>query len=57
MKLTGYAKVKWTIADIKTFKPDWSDEACETWLAANEDALAEIMIERGWNYIDSLIGE
>lgn len=52
MDKDAFAMVIWTVADIKNLRPHWTDEQCIEWLSQNEKRLAEVMIERGWNFIE-----
>jgi len=47
----------WTIEDIKTKHPDWSDDKCQEALEYCREYLQEISIERGWEIIDTEICE
>ena len=49
----GYAVVRWLPDDIKSRRPRWSLSKCEEWLSDHESAIEDIMIERGWNYIEN----
>lgn len=50
-----YCNVSWDISDVKQFRPEWSDEEAEDFLAYNEERLLELMIQRGWEILESLI--
>lgn len=50
-----HAEVSWCAEDIKTLRPDWSDEKCNEFLMDNEDNIQCSMIEHGWTAIESLL--
>jgi len=50
-----YAQISWTVNDIKTLRPRWSDEVCEKFLCNNENNIRDRMIEHGWAVIESLL--
>lgn len=52
-----YAKVCWCWEDIKTLRPDWSRQRCETFLQENSRYVTEAMISTGWDVLESLLSE
>jgi|LauGreDrversion4_2_1035121.scaffolds.fasta_scaffold3784550_1 hypothetical protein len=50
-----YCNVCWTVEDIKNLCPEWSDEQAEDFLSSNEEKISELMIERGWEILESFI--
>ena len=50
-----YASVSWCAEDIKTLRPDWTDERRAEFLEDSEDAMQSAMIEQGWAAIESLL--
>lgn len=50
-----YAKVVWTVDDILTLKPDWTDEQAEEWLACNQKYIQDRLVEVGWEVIEDLL--
>jgi hypothetical protein len=50
-----YAEVSWCAEDIKTLRPDWTDEQCVEFLEENEDAIQVGMIARGWYELEDII--
>lgn len=50
-----HATVSWCADDIKSLRPDWTDEKCNEFLMDNEDDIQCAMIERGWDAIADLI--
>lgn len=54
-ELPVFAEVSWNAIDIRTLRPDWSDEACHDLLGQIEDQLQQRMIERGWFYLNDVM--
>ena len=50
-----FGKVVWTIEDVKTLKPDWTDEAAKEWFADNEKHLQSRLVELGWQIMEDLM--
>jgi hypothetical protein len=50
-----YAKVVWTVEDIKGLREDWSSKTCADWLAKNEKYIQARLIELGWEVIEALL--
>jgi len=50
-----YCNVSWNIHDVKVLRPEWSDEEAENFLAYNEERLLDLMIQRGWEILESFI--
>lgn len=50
-----YATVSWTIEDVQSLRPDWSDERCEEFLVNNENDIADRLVELGWEVLQDLI--
>lgn len=48
-----FAEVSWKAADIQTYRPEWSVEQCEDFLAKIERVLEDRMIEIGWSVIEN----
>lgn len=51
----NYAGVHWQPIDIRSLKPDWSNEKCVDFLDSIEQYLEESMIAYGWGIISSMI--
>ena len=51
-----FAEVAWKAADIQTYRPEWSVEQCEDFLAKIERVLEDRMIEVGWDVIENELG-
>lgn len=54
---TRYAIVAWNIEDIKDKRPNWTNAQCEEWLQENESNICDVMIERGWDFIEDMLPE
>lgn len=52
----SFAEVQWVVEDVKSLMPDWTDDQCEEFLWNEQDTIQEMMIERGWQAIESLLG-
>jgi hypothetical protein len=52
-----WATVEWLPEDIKTLKPEWSDEECLSFLERNETKIRDRIIELGWEVITSFVKE
>lgn len=52
-----FAKVAWRIEDIKSLRPDWSDEQCREFLSDNQTNIIDEMVQSGWFYIEQTLGE
>ena len=58
--LAGYATVQWRATDIQERVYDLlgleiTEDEAEDWLATNERPLQDLLIERGWDYIETRI--
>ncbi len=51
-----YATLSWNPADISALRPNWTEEQCRDWLAANEYRIRERLCEHGWEVIETLLG-
>lgn len=52
---TRYCNASWDITDVKQLRPEWTDEEAEDFLANNEEQMLELMIQRGWEILESFI--
>ena len=50
-----FAIATWIPGDITSIAPSLSEDDAANWLAANEDNLRDLMVERGWNAIFYLL--
>jgi len=50
-----YAKVVWTVDDVLTLKPEWSEEEALMWLESNQKYIQERLIELGWGVMEDLM--
>ena len=54
-KKNKFAECVWTVNDIKTLRPKWSNKKCEQFLIENEKAIQDEIIQHGWRVIESLL--
>ena len=47
--------ITWSLADIKSRQPQWSDDRCDEFLADVAKDIEDASIQAGWEVIDSLI--
>lgn len=52
---TEFAKVVWVAEDVKSLRPDWSDEECTDFLVEEEKYIQSAMVEKGWQVIEDLL--
>lgn len=52
MKKSIYAKILWSVEDIKIRKGKWTTKQCEDWLEKHEKELQDVAIEAGNTFID-----
>ena len=52
---TYYAVVRWTPGDVQGFRPGWTDEQAEDWLADNAKYIEDAMVSRGHEAIQELL--
>lgn len=50
-----YAKVEWTVEDIKTLREDWTAEQAEEFLQNNQRRIQDRLVELGWEVIETLL--
>jgi hypothetical protein len=55
MRQERHAKVSWCADDIRTLRPDWSDEKCNEFLASQKYHIQCAMIQHGWDVIEDLL--
>lgn len=48
--------IKWVPEDIKTLRPEWTNEECEDALADAAKSLVDLSIEYGWQVLEANIG-
>jgi hypothetical protein len=51
----NFAEVHWSVEDLRPRRPAWSDEACIAWWRRNEGHVQDLMMEGGWESIDTLL--
>lgn len=49
--------IMWTAEDIKTLRPNWTDEQCEEALQGMEKHLCDRSVEFGWAVIEELLDD
>lgn len=52
-----YCTVTWTVEDIQSLRPHWTSSECEDFLADNEEDMQAMMIQRGWEIIQSFLDD
>jgi hypothetical protein len=52
-----FATMSWAVEDVKTLRPNWSKEKCEEWLEMNAREITDQLVERGWDVIETLLGQ
>ncbi len=50
-RVVRHAQVAWQIGDIKSLRPNWTDEQCADFLRANTKYIQEAMLSAGWTCI------
>ena len=50
-----YAKVEWSVEDVLTLRPKWSEKQAEEFLIKNQGQIQDVMVERGWAAIEFLL--
>ena len=50
-----YAEMSWSVEDIASLKPEWSEKRAEEFLYNNQNRLRDRLIELGWEVMDDLI--
>lgn len=53
----GFAETCWSIDDLRSLRPDWSDAQLRDWLAEHESALQSALVEFGWDALAELLSE
>ena len=57
-KMPGvHAATMWTREDVHRFKPRWTNERCEAWLAETAGCLMQYVVETGNEYLERELGE
>lgn len=50
-----FAASRWSIGDVQTLRPHWSDEQARAFLVANGKHIVAAMVETGWVALQSLL--
>ena len=53
----NYATASWEPGDIKTLRPDWTEDRCQRFLQENGKYITEAMVDGGWVAIEALLPE
>ena len=53
--LRRFAKVSWTVGDLQTLMPNWSDDKAAEWLLAHEKHICSRLVELGWDVIRDVL--
>lgn len=53
--MTEYGKVCWTVEDILSIRPKWTEQQAQDWLDKNNLHIEDRLIELGWQVIEDLI--
>ena len=48
-------KIVWNANDVRTLRPDWSEEECLEWLDSNWSHIEDRCVELGWEVIECLL--
>jgi hypothetical protein len=54
-EVNNFAAVHWSVEDLQTRRPAWSEESCVDWWRSNEGHVEDPMVEGGWESIDTLL--
>jgi hypothetical protein len=54
-RVTRHAAVAWQIGDIKSLRPEWSDEQCVEFMRENAKHIQDAMVQAGCTAIESLL--
>lgn len=55
IRVVRFAQAAWQVGDIKTLRPDWTDEQCAEFLSANSRHIQDAMVQAGWTAIEVLL--
>jgi hypothetical protein len=50
-----YARVVWTVDDVRTLAPKLTEAEAEVWLDDNESDIQSRLVELGWDVISTLL--
>ena len=53
----SYAIVGWSVDDVLSLRPKWSDDRADEFLRKYQRQIADLMIERGWDAIEALLSQ
>lgn len=49
-----FATVSWSIEDVQTLRPEWSEKRCLEFLRTKSRHIQSNLVEHGWQVIESL---
>ena len=50
-----FASVSWSVDDLLSLRPDWSESQAEEWLFENQKYLQDAMVQAGWAAMENLL--
>lgn len=53
----GFASACWSIDDLRSRRPDWTDDQLTDWLSSHAGHIQDAMVDAGWDAIDTLLDE
>lgn len=53
----GFAETCWSIDDVRSRRPEWTEERTREWLVRYSGLIQDAMVEAGWEAIDALLDE
>jgi hypothetical protein len=53
----NYALVGWSVDDVLSLRPDWSDDRADEFLRKYQRQIVDLMVERGWDAIETFLAE
>ncbi|MEZ4553726.1 MAG: hypothetical protein R3B59_07440 [Dehalococcoidia bacterium] len=53
----GFAETCWSVDDVRSRRPEWTEERAREWLLRCSGLIQDAMVEAGWGAIDALLDE
>lgn len=53
----GFASACWSIDDVQSLRPEWTEVQTREWLLRREGLIQDAMVEAGWEAIATLLDE
>ena len=47
--------IKWSLDDIKSLRPKWSDEKCQKFIDTNWESFKQESVAQGWEIWESIL--